>query len=661
MSKFFYPKLAADNLRKNSQTYTPYILTCILTIAMFYMIVSLAGNPGVGQVIYGNVVQEILMLGSWVTGIFAVIFLFYTNSFLLKRRKKEFGLYAVLGMEKKHLAKMILWETVYIAGISLSVGILTGILLDKLRFVLLLRLFDAAIPLGFHISGTAIGQACVLFLCIDLLIVLNSFRQVYFTNPAELLKGGQVGEKEPKTRWLMAIMGVLSLSAGYVIALYTQNPLLAVSMFFVAVILVIIGTYCLFIAGSVALLKLLRKNKKYYYKTQHFISVSGMLYRMKQNAVGLANICILSTMVLVMISSTLSLYLGLEDSLQKRFPREILVSAYGGTEEGAADTTDVRDLVSDVTSAYGLHPENAFFQRTLCCTTIRQGDSFRTEGVDEMHQDTAILIFIPLEDYNAMAPEPEQLEQGEILLYAPSQPFSSSTLQVFGDRWTVRRHLESFITHAVSEAYLADTYFIVVPDFAALEQLELKNQEAYENYASEIRYTYGFDLDTDPDTQEKICDDLLEIRKTSMPTLHLDTRTWAEANERSLFGGLFFLGVFLGGLFLLATILLIYYKQISEGYDDRQRFEIMQKVGLGKGEIRKSIHAQVLTVFFLPLITAGIHMAFAFPFIARMLALFDMTNILLFGICTLGSFLVFAGLYAAVYLITARSYYKIVS
>ncbi len=338
-----YPRLAFDNIRKNARTYIPYILTCSFATAMFYIMKSLSLNEGIENVQGGDTIVPMLSLGTYIIAIFSCIFLFYTNSFLMKNRKKEFGLFNILGMEKRHISKVIGYESLYVAIISLVTGIFAGIILDKLMYMLILKIMSAEIPLGFYISKNAIISTVILFGILFLLIFLNSLRMIHLSKPIELLKGGNTGEKEPKAKWFLALMGVISLGAGYYIALTVKNPINALLLFFVAVVLVILGTYLIFTAGSIALLKILKANKKYYYKTNHFISVSGMIYRMKQNAVGLANICILSTMVLVTLSPTVSMIVGVEDIIMQRYPYQLEFNAYSADEEKYQGIVDIID------------------------------------------------------------------------------------------------------------------------------------------------------------------------------------------------------------------------------------------------------------------------------------------------------------------------------
>lgn len=656
MRNDFYWKLAANNIRTNRRTYIPYLLTSILTVAMFFIVDSLAHNSGLEEVIGSDTVTIMLLLGAEITGIFAVIFLFYTNSFLMKRRKKELGLYNILGMEKRHIARMIVCETIYLLLISLIVGLILGMLLNRLMFLVILNLLHSDIPLQFEWSEMSLVSTLILFTALFVVICLNSLRQIHLAKPIELLKGGQMGEREPKAKWILAVLGLLCLGSGYYIAITTKNPVAAFSLFFVAVLLVIAGTYCLFLAGSIALLKLLRQNKRYYYHPQHFTSVSGMIYRMKQNATGLANICVLSTAVLVMVSSTLSLYLGMEDILNTRYPRDILISF---SEEDDTDRTHMHAWADGVLGEMQQTPQNEIEYTYISFSALQQQDFFDTSRTGDLMEmnDLCNLFLMPLADYNQNTGEQMSLQSNEILVYANRASYDYPLLRVFDETFTVKAVVDSFVGNGTAAANIASSYFVVVPEMEDVRRLAQKQQQVYGEMASTIKTYYAFDLDADKDTVLDVYRQLAQ----SGEVFGIECMQEEESFFLGTFGGLFFIGIFLGSLFLMATILIIYYKQISEGYDDRERFAIMQKVGMSRQEIRRTIHSQVLAVFFMPLVVAGIHMAFAFPFVTRILAVFSMTNVHLFAGCTIGSFLVFGLLYAAVYLMTARSYYKIVS
>lgn len=667
MTKVFFLKLAISNIKKNSKTYIPYILTCILTVTMFYLVKSLSLNPGMEEMIGGDTLSYIMLLGSWISTLFAFIFLFYTSSFLVKRRKKEFGVFNILGMEKRHISKVFGWETFYVMLISLAAGLVIGIALDKILFLLITKMVGAKIQLGFFISGEAIYTTVILFIAIFLLIFLNSVRQIHMANPIELLRAGNVGEKEPKTKWIMAILGILCVGAGYYIALTTENPIASLFMFFIAVILVIIGTYMLFTAGSVAFLKMLRKNRNYYYKTKHFTSISGMIYRMKQNAVSLANICILSTMVLIMISSTTSLMIGMEDIIHTRYPTDFVIyfnENASNVQNAEKHSEECFNAVRDLQRTKNLHIIKEMQYTYLNFTAMCDKDTFyadrdaKVSSLDSMNN----LFFISLSDYNRVAGENKTLQDGEILIYSNRKDFDYPTLKVFDKEYSIAEKLDDFIGNGVLTANIANSHFIVVPDKEDINVLFKRQKEAYDDVASEIRVFYGFDSDAGEDEQRAFNDALYELfAEHEDYTGIIESRVDSRQSFIGLYGGFFFIGIFLGILFIMATVLIIYYKQISEGYDDAERFEIMQKVGMSRDEVKASIHSQVLMVFFLPLVVAGIHVAAAFPLISKLLQLMNLMNTELYRICTVVCFLVFAVLYVLIYVLTAKTYCRIVS
>lgn len=660
MSRFFYAKLAATNLKKNAQTYLPYILTCTGTVMMYYIMVFLSKNEGLEKMSGGSQVQTILNLGSYVIAIFAVIFLFYTHSFLIKRRKKEFGLFNILGMEKKHIAKVLGFETLYVAVISLGAGLLGGILLSKLIFMVLLKILNFEVPLGFNVSGPALAAALVLFAGIFLLTLLNTLRQIHLAKPVELLQGGQTGEKEPKTKWPLVVIGTLSLGGGYYISLTTQSPLAVLSQFFYAVLLVMVGTYCLFTAGSIAVLKLLRRNKGYYYQTRHFTAVAGMMYRMKQNAVGLASICIMATAVLVMVSTTVSLYIGMEDVLRTRYPQTIMISAPVSAQQSVEG---LQRSVHKVLSKHRLVVKDSLDYRYLFFPG-NQEDSTVITAESKMSNASSSLreyYLIPLEDYNRLTHKTASLGDQEILIYSGSSKYENDTLTVLNRTFTVKERLDSFFEKSLEGSSISGSYYIVVKDMNVIKAMKETLTEENGDEPSGYNYYLGFDLDAGEADISAVYQDIRTAVGSDYPGSRIESPVAAKESFFAVYGGLFFLGIFLGALFIMATVLIIYYKQVSEGYDDKARFEIMQKVGMSREEVKGSFRSQVLTVFFLPLVTAGIHIAFAFPIITKLLAVLNLTNVGLFAWCSVGTILVFALFYALVYGLTAKVYYRIVS
>lgn len=665
MRKGFYWKLAAGNIRKNRKIYYPYLLTAVLTAMMLYMISSLSSNQSLGS---GNLLIT-LQLGKLVTTLFAVIFLFYTNSFLMKRRKKEFGLLNILGMGKKHIALVIFCETLILLLVSLVLGIGLGILFDKLMFLLLMKLLGAAVSgLSFQILPGVVASTALIISVIFLLILLNSIRQIHLAKPIELLRGGEVGELEPKANWLLAVLGSLFLGAGYYISIAVTDAVTSILLFFVAVICVILGTYLLFTAGSVTLLKLLRKNKRFYYgKPAHFINVSGMIYRMKQNAVGLANVAILSTMVLVMIFSTFSLWFGMDDTLRSHCPTQLVFEI---TSPISRETVLSRVEQAVREENESLAEEMDYYSITFA--GYKQGNVYLTdpevENLSELATDgLSMLRLMDAEDFARLTGEKAELAEDELWLVDGSVPHTQDDLFLFDRHYRITRRFAADDVFIPSDSlYIYPVRWFIVKDRAVLDQIVQAQLTAYGQNASKPALCLFVNLTTnDNETIQRCFHHIIEKLLTEAEgtiTFHRTENQVTLRQELSeLYGGLMFVGLFLGSLFTMAMILIIYYKQISEGYEDRERFRIMRQVGLSKAEIRRCIHLQILMVFFLPLLTALIHTCFSFPSVTHMFAALSMQNIPLMLRCMGISFVVFALLYAVVYLLTAREYEKIVA
>lgn len=657
MRKGYFLHLALGGIRKNRKIYYPYILTAVFTTAMMYIIMSLARNTG-----NRTTMTFALQLGVVVTSLFSVLFLFYTNSFLMRRRKREFGLYNVLGMEKKHLARLVAWETGVIALVSLVLGLALGVLLDKLLYLCLMRLVGEISPLNFYVSWESMRWTAYLIAGTFLLIALNSVRQIAVSKPVELLSSQSVGEREPKTRWLLTLLGLLSLGAGYYLSVTVQDVAMMILVFFVAVLLVIAGTYLLFTAGSITLLKALRRNRRYYYKAHHFISVSGLMYRMKRNAVGLGNICVLSTMVLVMLFSTVALWLGMEEQ-----PTDIeFQTRYGSRADGLGcpPPQEVYERVDEVIAQQGLVRERSVGYRYFNVASFYSGGEYLTGDEAETRinplTDTATtLYFLPLEDYNASTGSAETLAPGEILLEEGRGKHRGETLTVLGETFDIKKRLPKQLSAGSSMAIMYNCHYIVVDSLETFERLDAAQREVYGQAASSAKTQMAFDVSGSDEQELALREALIYALPYSL--FSLSSRAEAHQEALELFGGLLFAGLFLGALFIMAMILIVYYKQITEGYDDVERYRIMRKVGLSRHEIKRSISSQVLVMFFLPLLSAGVHVVFAFPALALMFRAFNMANTRLMIACALGSFAVFALIYTAVYLVTARVYYRIVS
>lgn len=667
MRNSFYFRLALTNIKKHARSYVPYIITCVITIAMFYIIKSLAFN--LDKNLSSITAATSMSLGSIVVAIFAIIFLFYTNSFLLKKRKKEFGLYNILGMEKKHMSALIATESLIVSVISLVLGLIIGIALDKLIFMIVIKLLDGQSPLGFTIIPEAILHTVVLFCIIFAAILLNSVRIVYTTKTIDLLHGSNAGEKEPKTKWLLAILGVLCLGGGYTISIISKNPVSAIELLFVAIVLVVIGTYFIFVAGITALLKLLRKNKGFYYKTSHFISISGMIYRMKQNAVGLANICVLSTMVLVMVSTTSSLVIGMQDTINTISPYDYSISVADGKTN-----QQIKDDIKNTAADNNLKITKFVDYQYLEINADLKYNNITASDYSTGSENPVGLIIVNQQDYNMLTNSNVRLSDDQVMMFYPNS-FPYSDLTIFDQRYKVKesRKISDFIPGKNSIGYsIYDSYGIVVKDKSQLQQISkyynsfYKNSETNEyNEPNCCFYECNFNVDADLKKQLEF-NEIIKNSELYQGSYYHDSISSTFKSEilqvfRDTYSSLFFLGIFLSILFIMATILIIYYKQISESYDDKERYEIMQNVGMSHTEVKKTIRSQVLTVFFLPLIMAGVHVAFAFPIMSGVLSLLGLMNVTLYITCTVICFLVFALMYGIIFAVTSRLYYKTVN
>lgn len=657
--------MAVSNISKNRKMYFPYILTSILTIMMFYMMSALFHNKSVAEMNGGEMVKMLLGMGMWVAGIFAVIFLFYTNSFLIKRRKKEIGLYNILGMEKRHIGKMMFFETLTTALASIVLGVVLGIVFSKLMFLLLIKLIGAETIPAFAVPVESVLFTIILFGSIFFATLIYNLAKIHLTKPIELLHGGEIGEKEPKTKILLTVIGLACMGGGYWFALTAESPLAAMNLFFLAVVLVIVGTYALFTAGSISLIKLLKRNKKFYYKAKHFTSISGMLYRMKQNAVGLANICILSTMVLISISTSVSLYTGMEDTANSQYPKEIVVSSHlDRLSDSKLVETQVRQLVQEA----GTQAED--YSATVSVTAYAKSSSpseliLMGKGTNNAYLDKEIaaVAAVTLQDYNQLTGGNEQLAENEVLVYHKGGTLGE-TLALTGTgvqrEYHIKRQMKEAdkITGVEQMANMVDVYLVVLPDVKELEEFK----EIAATVDESAYFSHSILFDTGLSKQESI--QLSgQITKLEIPDILVYSNCRYEAIDayHQLYGGILFIGIFVSVLFLMATVLVIYYKQISEGYEDRERFIIMQKVGMSHSEVKRSIRSQVMMIFFLPLAVAALHVLVSFRIIQIIVTMLVMGNTTLFTLCTIITLLIFCVIYGLVFVVTAKSYYRIVS
>lgn len=673
MSVGIYSKLAWDGVRKNKRLYTPYLLTGAVMVMMYYIVSFLGATQMLQHMKGGGILRTMLPMGAVVIGVFSFIFLFYSNSLILRQRNREFGLYNILGMDKGNLGRIMLWENLIVAAIAIVCGLILGIGLSKLAELGMLNLLNEEIVYEFQLDLHTAKDTAVLFLGIYFILLLNSVIKVRCSKPIELLHSSNVGEKPPKANWLFAVVGVVMLAVAYYIAVSIEQPLSALVWFLVAVILVIVATYFLFVSGSVAFCRILQRNKKYYYKPQHFVSVASMTYRMKRNGAGLASICILVTMVLVMLSATISLYVGAEDSLALRYPKDIALrltipdidlfheDSFSYMRQAICDRVPRREEVVEYTNG------------DITCVFTDEGMLVDTDTYMEInltaYENIGILSIIPLEDYNRIMGTNKTLEQDECLLYCVRTDYIGSTFSIqHGLTLRVKEVLDEMYVSGYAAMQIVPTIVLVTADFQSVIEPLLPLADFLGDPLLQLCWNYSFNMDATWE-EEIAAYDLLQgdmsdivIRdEDGSYSYSLDGRAAGRTEFFGLYGGLFLIGILLSIVLLFAAVVIIYYKQISEGFEDQKRFEVMKKVGMTRKDIRKSVNSQILTVFFMPLLFAGLHLTFAFPIVWRLLQMFNFSNLPLMILVTLVCFLIFAGVYTMVYKITSNAYFSIVN
>lgn len=670
MGKLYF-KLAKTNLSNNKPFYIPYIISSIITVAMLYMMSFLSDNKGLNKIMGADSLAIIFRLGVGIIVIFSYIFLFYTNSFIIKRRKKEIGVYNILGMEKRHLSKVLFVETIYSAIISLVCGIIVGIAFSKFILMVLYGIIGIHKTVEFFVNIHGIILCVVSFGILFLLTFLYNFMQIKLANPIELLRGTNVGEREPKTKIFMTIVGVVCLAIAYYIAITTENPLNVLTLFFVAVLLVIIGTFALFTAGSIALLKLLRNNKKFYYNKRHFMAVSGMLYRMKQNAAGLASICILSTMVLVVISTTVSMYVGIQDELMARYPNDVCVTVdYNSVID---KSSEIEKAIFDEIDSAEVKNKKAFSY--LSVFVGQKGDNFTTDKEHLSFQNSYLFYILSKDDFikrdNSFKDKIGNISKGEAVVVL-NKKYDKKDIKIFGKNYKVNK---SFEHTEDNDLYMISTlnglgYIILDNDESVQELYDMQEKmlgKGANYYTNKIRFDFKSGNKKQKAAAYKKIDNAVKKYfkenkndKKEISSYWVESRQENEQNFYLLYGGLFFLGIFLGTMFLIVTVMIIFYKQITEGYDDRERYQILEKVGMSSREVNDTIKSQIRIVFVLPIFAAAVHVTAAFPMVNRILKMLNLNNEKLFAGCLAATIIVFAVIYYLVFKVTSRAYYKIV-
>ena len=689
MKRGFFLKLARSNISKNRRFFLPRILSEAGLLCVFYIVFTLRTDERILQLRGGQYIEVFMSIGVAVMMLLSVILLFYINSFLMKQRKREFGVYNILGLEKRHICRVLFHETALSSLASVVLGLAMGTLFYKLCSLLICQLLNAEIVLGFYfINARSLALSGAFFLVLDVMAYGVNCVTIARMKPVEMLSSANVGEREPKVKWPLLVLGLLALGGGYYISLTTQNPLKALVLFFVAVILVIIGTYFLFVAGSIFVLKALKKNKRFYYNKKHMPAVSGLLYRMKQNAVGLASIAILATGVLVMISTTVSLYAGAEETVKRNFPQDYYLSAryLQWSDEGQLLHSEdmpretLLRAVEQGAEKNGLTIKEIAIQEYLTVSYKNENGVLYCRQADGNAADSlkglSVMTYITQEMYRSLGGEELNLAEDEIAVCPMDirqRGFDRTEITIEGDSYQVKTVLPEFPIRSGMEELSTHCYGVVVADESVLARLYAQQKQVYGNAASDYtrRIAASFaGRGANGDVGEKLERDVeAYLKEAASPQqqesgerlLITGNTVWgARESVTAMCGALLFLGIILGLVCLFATVLIVYYKQISEGYEDRARFQIMQKVGMSRREVKSTINSQVLLVFFLPLVVAGMHLAFAFPILEKMLHILFLSSTSLFVACSLVTFGVFAAVYTLIYMATARTYYKIV-
>lgn len=683
MKNGFYTKLAWNNIKKNYRFFIPRMISEAGLLACFYITTTLMTDERMSRIEGGSYISTFMAVGVFVLVILSTVLMLYTNSFLMKQRKREFGIYNILGMEKKHVCKVMFKESLISGTIAIISGMAMGMMFYKICSLLICRLLKSEIIFGFYfITLKSTSIAVLFFVLLDLFTYIVNRTKIKKMKPVELLESKSAGEKEPKVKWLMMILGLISLGTGYYIALTTKEPLAAMSLFFIAVALVIIGTYFLFISGSIFVLKALRKNKKYYYNKRHMPAVSGLLYRMKQNAVGLASIAILATGVLVMISTTVSLYAFSDTILKESFPQHFYISINFTTEDSNTRqkiSDDVEQFMENAVEKNGLGIKSISTQEYLEVSYILDGNTLYSD-MNDTNADLSKLAsfsFITADTYRYLTGQSIDLKGNEIAVCRiSSEPGYirelTGDIYIHGKLYSAVKVLSMYPID-LSAGFMisvSSSYGVVVADETVLNTIYNDQKEAYGEHSScfsdRIAVTFT-NLDKACETGDRLSSEIRscikELRNSEESINSYRIEPYWETRESviGMYGVFLFLGILLGTVCLFATALIIYYKQISEGYEDRTRFLIMEKIGMSKKEVQKTISSQILLVFFLPLIVSGIHLAFAFPLLKRLLAILYLTDVKFFLICTLITYAIFAIVYVMIYAGTSKTYYKIVN
>lgn len=686
------PRMAAKGIASNGIVYYPYIAAVIFAAFTHFVFSSILHNDLMEILPHKAYAWIILEIGKGLLQYILFFFLLYANSFVMKRRKKEIGLYSLLGLEKKHIGMMLFFENCIIYAVTMAGGVLLGLALSKLLFLLLLRLSNIPLDVEFVFTKEAFGETLVYFAIVFLLLFCNQLWEVGKARPVDLMSGSRKGEKEPRLLALWSLLGVIVLFFGYRASVMSRADSMILMNFTLAVFLVVLGTYLLFTSGSVFFLKTIRRNKRVYYKRENFITISGMYYRMKKSAAGLVNICIFSTMVLITLICTISLYWGLngvtgficpydveleldEGKMTKEelWPKLDELSAKYSIEVERADVYDFISLscslenpFDEAASGKDAFKEDASAQNVSDEDTSAGVGRFTLKREDAFDEENCGVILMTLAAYEGISGEKETLLENEVLIYTEGVDFGREKLSFMGIEADVKREVRELYPYPKAEENNNARYVIIVPDGAAFGRYvsawAMENGvEDMEAFLHSGRCRAGIALAGEEEEKEPFAEELMEWGWMQDGIRNVSDGLEQKAELRSMYGGLLFIGVIFGLDFFLCLLIIMYYKQISEGFEDMQNYAVMQKVGMRGEEIRSTVHRQILLVFGLPLIGAFAHTFVGMFMVKWLMIIIGFFDTGLMQRCVLLVSTVFMLLYAVSYVKTARAYYRIVN
>ena len=645
----FYIRLAVSNIKKNKPVYYPFFLTNILSVMIFYVMASIQNQTIIATLPGSYIFVQFLKVGVVMTGMFVGVFLLYTNGLLIRQRKKELGLYTIFGLEKKHIAKVLMLESLLLTTAGLVAGIVLGIVLGKLFFLVLLKLLHLDSGLTFQFLTEALMQTGICFIVIGVFILFYNLFSVMKAKPVELLYAAHKGDNYHSFVWVKAFLGIICIGGAYTLIFTTPSPIDIIGRVFPIALLILFGTLFFFSSCSVVLLQALKKNDRYYYKPQNFISVSGLIYRLKQNAKGLSNICILSTVVMVIATTTLALYVGQKEMLSFRFPMETKIS------------------VSDIADGQPTLPQLVHQTAEQYDVTISREADYKVTYISGVYKDNTVSVYQPditcgvylitWEDYSRIAESAEPLETDEVLVFSSSRDLGVSEVNFDSLKYRVKNELSEFAIQNKSILSSETRYFFICPTQKDIDNI-LAELSPAEN---KFKQTYSMMFDV-ADTKGTDFNAVLQNQVVSnYAGAKYENAESERQSDNYTYGGFLFIGLLLSLLFMVFLTLVIYYKQITEGYSDRYNFEVMQKVGLDRNEISAIVHKEIRTMFFFPLFMAVIHLAVSLYAVAMLLAVFGLTNVLVLLLCAGTISLLFTFIYVVMYFSTARTYYRIVT